>query len=160
MQNMRRSEVLDFLKRDYPEYAWSLPTLDRRMRYFDIKYINYETTVDEVVAASNTKNDGPGQLLGYRALHKKLREQHRLAVPHFFSQFNVINPRGLVDDFMTMECPERLERGKNVGKKKRTSGPVGTFILLVCVKKKNVPAKIHLVIFWVPGAHGNCNPVN
>ena len=83
-KSMRRSEVLDFLKRDYPEYAWSLPTLDRRMRYFDIKYINYETTVDEVVVASNTKNDGPGQLLGYRALHKKLREQHGLAVPHFF----------------------------------------------------------------------------
>ena len=41
------------------------------------------------------------------------------AVPHFFSQLNVINPRGLVDDFMTMECPEGLERGKNVGKKKR-----------------------------------------
>ena len=84
MQNMKWSEVLDFLKRDYPEYAWSLPTLDRRMRYFDIKYINYETTVDEVVAASNTKNDGPGQLLGYRALHKKLREQHGFAVPHVF----------------------------------------------------------------------------
>ena len=59
MQNMKPSEVLDFLKRDYPEYAWSLPTLDRRMRYFDIKYINYETTVDEVAAASNTENDGP-----------------------------------------------------------------------------------------------------
>ena len=84
MQNMKRSEVLDFLKRDYPEYAWSLPTLDRRMRYFDIKYINYETTVDEVVAASNTENDGPGQRLGYRALHKKLREQHGLAVPNVF----------------------------------------------------------------------------
>ena len=56
MQNMKRSEVLDFLKRDYPEYAWSLPMLDRRIRYFDIKYINYETTVDEVVAASNTEN--------------------------------------------------------------------------------------------------------
>ena len=55
MQNMKRSEVLDFLKRDYPEYAWSLPTLDRRTRYFDIKYINYETTVDEVVTASNTE---------------------------------------------------------------------------------------------------------
>ena len=73
--------MLNFLKSDYPEYAWSLPTLDRRMRYFDIKYINHETTVDEVVAASNTENDGPGQLLGYRALHKKLRE---LAVPHVF----------------------------------------------------------------------------
>ena len=84
MQNMKRSEVLDFLKRDYPEYAWSLPTFDIRMRYIDIKYINYETTVDEVVAASNTENDGPGQLLGYRALHKKLREQHGLVVLHVF----------------------------------------------------------------------------
>ena len=84
MQNMKRSEALDFLKRDYPEYAWNLPTLDRRMRYFDIKYINYETTVDEVVAASNTENDCPGQLFGYRTLHKKLREQHGLAVPHVF----------------------------------------------------------------------------
>ena len=93
--------------------------------------------MDEVVAASNTENDGPGQLLGYRALHKKLREQHGLAVPYvFFPQLKVINPRGLVDDVMTMECPERLERGKNVGKKKRTRGPVGTFTLLVCVKKK------------------------
>ena len=57
MQNMKLSEVLDFLKHDCPEYAWSLPMLDRRMRYFDhdIKYISYETTVDEVVAASNTK---------------------------------------------------------------------------------------------------------
>ena len=82
MQNMKRSEVLDFLKRDYPEYAWSLLTLDRPMRYFDIKYINYETTVDEVVAASNTKNDGPEQLLGYHALHKKLCEQ--LEVPRVF----------------------------------------------------------------------------
>ena len=47
--------------------------------------------MDEVVAASNTKNDGPGQLLGYRALHKKLREQHGLVVLHvFFSQLDVI----------------------------------------------------------------------
>ena len=60
MQNMKRSEVFDFLKRHYPEYAWSLPTLDRRMSYFNMKYIiNYETTVDEVVAGFNIENDGP-----------------------------------------------------------------------------------------------------
>ena len=72
------------------------------LTYFDIKYINYKTTVDEVVAAFNTENDidGPGQLLGYRAMHKKLREQHG------------------VYDVMTMECPEGLERRKNVGKRK------------------------------------------
>ena len=158
---MKRSEVLDFLKRDYPEYAWSLPTLDRRMRYFDIKYINYETTVDEIVAASNTENDGPGQLLGYRALHKKLREQHGLAVPHvFFFQLNVINPRGLVDDVITMECPEGLERGKNVGKKEKNERPSWNVHFIGMCKGKIFQQKIHLVIFWVPGAHGNCNRVN
>ena len=72
----------------------------------------------------------------------------------------MINPRGLVDDVMTMGCPEGLERGKNVGKKKRTRGPFRTFTLLVCVKKKTFQQKIHLVIFCFPGAHGNCNPVN
>ena len=34
--NLRRNEILDFLKRDYPQYAWSLNSLDHRMRYFDI----------------------------------------------------------------------------------------------------------------------------
>ena len=53
-----------------------------------------------------------------------------------FFQLDVINPRGLEDDIMTMECPEGLERGKNVGKKKRTRGQVETFTLLVYVKKK------------------------
>ena len=119
------------------------------MSYFDIKYINYETTVDEVVAAFNTENDGPGQLFGYRALHKKLCEQDEFAVP-----------RGLVYDVMMMECPEGLERRKNVGKRKRKRGPVGTFTSLVCVKKKTLQQKIHLVIFWVPEAHGNCNLAN
>ena len=36
----------------------------------------------------------------------------------------MINPHGLVDDIITMECSEGLERGKNVGKKERTRGPV------------------------------------
>ena len=31
LQNLTRKEVLDFLGRDYPQYAWSLPTLSRRM---------------------------------------------------------------------------------------------------------------------------------
>ena len=84
MQNMIRSDVFDFHKRDFREYAWSLPMLDRRMRYFDIKYINYETTVDEVVAASNTENDGPGQLLGYRALHKSFMNSMGLQFLMFF----------------------------------------------------------------------------
>ena len=33
-QNLKRSEVLDFMQRDFPQYTWSLPTLDRRLRHF------------------------------------------------------------------------------------------------------------------------------
>ena len=108
-----------------------------RLRYFDIKYINYKTTVDEVVAAFNTENDGPGQLPGYRAMHKQLREQHG------------------VYDVMTMECPEGLGRRKNVGKKKRKTGPVGTFTSLVSMgKKNNLPANNPFGNFLV---YNSCN---
>ena len=71
-----------------------------------MKYINYETTMDEDVAAFNTENDGHGQLLSYRAMHKNVREYH---VP--------AGPPGLVYDVITM--PEGLERRKNVGKKRK-----------------------------------------
>ena len=35
----------------------------------------------------------------------------------------MINPRGLVDDVMMMECPEGLERGKNVANKEKNERP-------------------------------------
>ena len=82
MQNMKREEALDFLRRDYPQYAWSLPTLSRRMRHFGIKYVNYNTDLEEVRQAIQTKLDGPGKLLGYRTMQRKVRENHGLAVPH------------------------------------------------------------------------------
>jgi hypothetical protein len=40
-QGIKRREMLDFLMRDFPHYAWSIPTLDRRLRHFNIKYIEY-----------------------------------------------------------------------------------------------------------------------
>ncbi len=40
LQNYRRREILDFMKRDYYQYAWSLGTLSRRLNYFEIKYVN------------------------------------------------------------------------------------------------------------------------
>ena len=110
LANLRRSEVLDFVERDYPQYAWSLGTLSRRMNHFGIKYVDYSLTVAEVEEAVCEENDGPGQLLGYRALQKKIRQQHQLAVP-----------RALVYDVLTKVDPEGLERRWNVG---RTYGPL------------------------------------
>ena len=48
MQNLKREEVLDFLKRDYLQYTWSLPTLSRRMRTLGIKYVDYAINLDHV----------------------------------------------------------------------------------------------------------------
>ena len=112
LQNLSRKELLDFVSRDYPQYVWSLGTLSRRLPFFDIRYTRYDTDVEL---------EGPGQLLGYCAVHKKLREQHNLAVP-----------RNLVYDVMGVVDAEGLERrGGNIGKKKRRRGATGTFTSLV-----------------------------
>ena len=44
-KNFKREEIVDFVKRDYPNYAWSLGTLSRQIKCFNIKFVNYETTV-------------------------------------------------------------------------------------------------------------------
>jgi len=119
-QNLRRREILDFVRRDFPEYAWSLGTLSRRLAFFGIQYIKYDTDIAEVETAVREEIEGPGQLLGYRAMHKKLREQHNLAVP-----------RDLVHDVMGLVDPEGLQRRGDVGKKKRRRGATGTFTSLV-----------------------------
>lgn len=119
-QNLRRREILDFVRRDFPEYAWSLGTLSRRLAFFGIQYIKYNTDIEEVETAVREEIEGPGQLLGYRAMHKKLREQHSLAVP-----------RDLVQDVMGLVDPEGLQRRGDVGKKKRRRGATGTFTSLV-----------------------------
>ena len=119
-QNLRRREILDFVRRGFPEYAWSLGTLSRRLAFFGIQYIKYDTDIEEVETAVREEIEGPGQLLGYRAMHKKLREQHNLAVP-----------RDLVHDVMGLVDPEGLQRRGDVGKKKRRRGATGTFTSLV-----------------------------
>ncbi|XP_073252070.1 uncharacterized protein [Porites lutea] len=63
--------------------------------------------------------EGPGQYLGYRAMQRKVREQHKLAVP-----------RNLVYDVMSMVDPEGMTRRGNVGQKKRQRGATGTFTSL------------------------------
>ena len=50
-QGLKRDEILNFMERDFGDYAWSLRTLDRRMRHFDIRYTNTDVTVEEVKSA-------------------------------------------------------------------------------------------------------------
>ena len=75
-EGLRREEILDFLSRDFPEYSWSLRTLDRRLQYFDIGYIVRNVTINQLQTAVKKEMEGPGMLLGYRALHKKIRTSY------------------------------------------------------------------------------------
>ncbi len=77
-QDLRRKEVLDFLEQDYSQYAWSFSSLDR---HFGIHYTDKDVTMEEIRDAVKKEVDGPGKLLGYRAMQKKLRQEHDLKVP-------------------------------------------------------------------------------
>ena len=70
--NLKRMEIVDFLRKDYPMYTWSLRSLARRMQYFGtFQFTDYDVEVHDVEAAVEKEISGSGKLLGYRAMHKK-----------------------------------------------------------------------------------------
>ena len=98
-RNLKSKGILDFVKRDHEQYCWSIATLDRtRLRSVDINYIYYDTSLETVQAAAQKGLNGPGNLLGYRALNQKLKMQHEVQVP-----------RNLVHKMLQNEDPEQLE---------------------------------------------------
>lgn len=64
--------------------------------------------IDDVRKAVEKEMNGPGSLLGYRALHQKIHEVHVLNVP-----------RNLVYAMMTEVNPQGLEERGYIGKPKR-----------------------------------------
>ena len=110
-QGIKRKEILDFLRRDFPQYAWSIPTLDRRLGHFNINYIDENVSVDQVRDAVARELRGPGKLLGYRAMHRKVRQEHGLNVP-----------RDLVHAVMYELDPEGLESRAVGARRKKTKG--------------------------------------
>ena len=58
--------------RDFGEYAWSICSLDRRLSYFNI-HRNKSVSVEDVKSAINKELMRPCRLLGYRAMHLKIK---------------------------------------------------------------------------------------
>ena len=104
-QRLQKKEILDFLQKDFPTYAWSYRTLTRRMSFFEIKFINYEILAENVALVVRKETQGPGKCLGYRAMTKKIGELHCMNVP-----------RDLVYDVMSDVNPEALAERGFVGK--------------------------------------------
>ena len=92
-ENVRKCEILDFVKRDYPEYPWSMATLSRRLRHCHIKYINYETPLEAVTNAVAQELNGSGRGLEYKALNPKLRKPTALDL--VYSVFTEMDPESL-----------------------------------------------------------------
>ena len=110
-QNFKRSEILDFVQRDFPKYTWSTATLDRRLRHFGIYDINYDTPIAAVSDAVQKELEGLEKLFGYRAMNQKLKTEHNVQVP-----------RHLVYNVMAELDPERLEARNLQRKKKKIKG--------------------------------------
>ena len=83
--NSKRTEILDYIQRGFPVYSWSLCTVDRRLRYFNIYKTDKNVSEEEVQQVALEEISGPGRLLGYRAVHAKIREYHQLNVSRALS---------------------------------------------------------------------------
>ena len=103
-RGFQRKEILDYMLRDFPYYKWSIRTLDRRLRYFQIFYNDKNVTLEAAREAVCKELNGPGRLLGYRAMHLKLRQKHGIKVP-----------RDRVYDLMYDEASELLQ-GRQPGR--------------------------------------------
>lgn len=77
----------------------------RRLRHFNIFYTNTNVTLDQVKEAVGKELEGPGKLLGYRALHQKIRQEHLLNVPRDLvcAVMQEMDPEG-------MSCSRRQNR--------------------------------------------------
>ena len=110
-QGLQRTEILSFMRRDFAHYAWSMRTLVQRLQHYDIHLTDQTVTVEEVRAAVSKELEGPGKLIGYRAMYHKIRQEHNLNAP-----------RNLVHALMYDLDSEGLEARFPMGKKRREKG--------------------------------------
>ena len=109
-----RKEILDFMCRDFSHYRWSLGTLDHRLRFFGIHYIDTDTELSVVTKALEGEMQGPGKLLGYRAMNQKLRTEYGICVPRkiVYDTMWELNPEGVesrcVEITVDMPCKTRI----------------------------------------------------
>ena len=76
-QILQCKEAINFLRKDFPQYVWSIRTLGRRSHYLGV-YKDDPVSVEDVKEAVKKDLKGPGKLLGYRSMQKKMRQKYEL----------------------------------------------------------------------------------
>ncbi|XP_078490351.1 uncharacterized protein LOC104266093 isoform X2 [Ciona intestinalis] len=92
-----RKLILQYMERDFSEYQLSLRTLSRRLKHFSLKYVDDDVTQSEVSEAIGKELIGAGKDLGYRAMHRKIRDIYGLNVSRdtVYTTMKELNPQGL-----------------------------------------------------------------
>ena len=108
-QNLRRKEILDFVRRDFSMYKWSISNLARQLDHFGIKYIDRALGIEPVVAAVKREVAGPGTMLGYGALNQKLRVEYDIKVPRHLvlSVLHDVDPEGVEEKALKFKARKK-----------------------------------------------------
>ena len=80
-QGIKQTEILSYMKRDFHTYTWSERTLKRKISFFKLRSSDTQRTLQEARNVIENKIQGPEKLLGYRAMHKKLKQ---VSFRHYF----------------------------------------------------------------------------
>lgn len=88
-----------------------MTTVNRRLKFFKIYHHDKNSIAGEITEAINKVCEGPRQLLGYRAMHHKIRQVYGLNVTMDQLYATMID----VD-------PDELENRKPILKKKKAKG--------------------------------------
>ena len=138
-QGLQRTEMLNFLNSNFALYAWSLRTINRRLRHFDIHYNDKNMSVEEVKDVVKKELDGPGKLLGYREIHRKVRQVHDINVPLdlFHAAMYDLDPKAL-------EARGPVGKKKKKKKKKKPRRTLPNIIMqCFCLIYQNIILMVH-----------------
>ena len=74
-KGLQRNEILSYMLWGFPQYSWSIQTLNRTMRCFKILYHDKSASLNYVKKAVKKDFNGPRKYLSYRALHLKIKQK-------------------------------------------------------------------------------------
>ena len=96
-KGMCLQEISSYMKHDFSQYSWSLITLNKRLRFFNIYCHDKNVTLDAVTQAIKKECEGLGQLLGYCTIYHKMRQVHGLNVTRdqVYAAMIDVDPEGL-----------------------------------------------------------------
>ena len=91
-------------------------TLDCWLRHFGIFYTDKAVSLNEVreAVAKGKELNGPGKLLGYRAMQNKIRQKHELNVPRELVYGYAVNMYDLDPKACRVELLERRKLSQKV----------------------------------------------